>query len=423
MNRLDFDKLKSQWAQEGRKIDDNLILDVNAVRQAITSKTAKAFRRHSFWLVVGLLSSVLSTVALLIFIINHLDDQIYLVMATSLMILALAEVITDSRQWLEMKALDFSSSTLIVRKTLDSVRKRRLQMTKWIFLTSILFWWPLVFVIFKGLFNINLIAVVQPSILLASACIGLAFIPVGLFLVSFFSNYFDKSPGFQSFLDGMVGQSFRNARIQMDAIEHFESDIQLHGSYSALERYDNKPKLPSGSKDAMTSLKNRLLASALAYGFLMMLTAKFNVSDSSTWHYLAPGIAMHMVWLSQIICSIEHRIAISKLGFGLSVSEICNRLESMIKIRLFVTRSLVCISPLLCLVFVQALAKAFFNVDLVEMLPKGVVLTLPFVLLIAAVAIFQTVGTKHVYSLANWMSFGSFKQNVLLIETIKKSNS
>ncbi|MGH8499630.1 MAG: hypothetical protein ACRERV_12625, partial [Methylococcales bacterium] len=102
MSGLDLDKLKSQWTQETRKLDDSLTLDIEAVRTALAKKTGTAFRRHSFWLTASLVTSIVAFAALMTFIVKHLNDVTYLLLAAPLAIFALAECVV---QFLQLRSL------------------------------------------------------------------------------------------------------------------------------------------------------------------------------------------------------------------------------------------------------------------------------------------------------------------------------
>ncbi len=422
MNGLDLDKLKSQWAQESRKLDDSLTLDVAAVRNALGQKTAKAFRRHSFWQITGLFFSSACLIALLIFIVNHWDEKIYVLMAAPLAMLALGEAITDFREWHTVSKLDFGSPMLTLSETLDRVRDRRLRMTKWVFLTAILLWWPMIFVAFKGLFGIDLLPLFHPSFHLVNTILGLVCIPVIYWVMRFVSRRYATSPGFKSFLEETAGKSWSHARKQLDARQRFEDEVATHGNARALDRHEKKNLLSSAANVLLQTLKNRVLASTFFYGALILLIGTFNAEHGGQWHNLVPGILLNLFFVAHMVSGITHRISLTRLDLGLSSGEVCKDLDHQTDMRLALARTVLALTPIIGTALLQVMAEVVFGFDLIGQAPVYLLFGITLGLAFAAVAIYRKSSDAAVRSYANISSLGVFKRSKILVETIKQAS-
>lgn len=418
MNSLDLDKLKSQWTQESRKLDDSLTFDIAAAREALTRKTATAFRRHSFWQLTGFILSVAGLVALLVFMASNRDEKLYVLMAVPLAMLALGEAITDFREWRIVATLDFSLPTATLTNLLDRVRDRRLRMTKWIILTSILLWWPLILVMMKGLFDIDLLPWIHPSVLIINTLIGLAFIPILFGIMRFISNHHATSPGLQRFLEDVAGKSWSRARRQMDARQRFEHDIATRGNAGALGRFEKKNLLSPSANSRLLALKNRILVSILFYGTLVLSIGIFNAAHGGQWQFIVPGIMLNLFWVSQMVSGITYRISLSRLDLSLPREQLRGDLERLLDMRLVLARVALAASPLAGLAMLQVLAQVTFGIDLLGMIAPYWLLGLIMLLVTSGIAIHKKSGSGTVYAFANIIGLAANKHSKMLTDAM-----
>ena len=421
MSGLDLDKLKSQWAQESQKLDDSLTLDVAAVREALTRKTVQAFRRHSYWQVIGLVFSVGAFIALIVFIINNWADKIHVLMAAPLAMLALGEAITDFRELRASKMLNFDSPMFMLNETLNNVRDRRLRMTKWIFLTAVLLWWPLVFVLFKGLFGVDLIPIFHPSFHIINTIVGLACIPLTYGLMHVFSKRYANSPGFKNFLEETAGKSWSRARQQLDARQRFDDEVATHGEAKALQRKEKK-KLASPVADAMLhKLKNRILVASFSYGTMILVVGLFNAHHGGQWQFFVPGIFLNFFFVSHMISSITHRLSLKRLDLDMPDDELCMQLEKLLDMRRMFARIVLSLSPIFFVVVLQVTAKAFFGLNLASYVSAYFLTALLIALIAGGLVIYRKIGSKMIDAYANVSGFGAFRRSKILIDAIKQA--
>ncbi len=421
MSGLDLDKLKSQWAQESEKLDNSLTLDVATVREALTKKTVKAFRRHSHWQMIGLIFSATGFIALLVFIIKHWPNKIYVLMAAPLAILALGEAITDFRELRILRTLDFSTPVLALNETLNRVRNRRLRMTKWILLTAILLWWPLIFVVFKGLFGVDLMPFLHPSVHIINTIVGLVCVPLIYWLMHVISTRFAHSSGFQNFLEESAGKSWSHARKQLDAHHRFDDEVATLGEAKALERKEKKNLASPIANALLDGLKNRILVAAFFYGALLLSIGMFNASHGGQWQFIVPGILLNFFFVSHMISNITHRQSLKRLDLNQPDDQLCMQLEKLLDMRRIFARIVLLLSPIVFLVVLQVMAKALFGLNLVAYVPAYFLTGLLIALMAGGVVIYLKISKVMIDTYANVSSFGAFKRSKLLVKAIKQA--
>ncbi|MEO8003244.1 MAG: hypothetical protein ABI644_15350 [Arenimonas sp.] len=423
MSGLDLDKLKSQWALETSKLDNSLTLDIEAVRTALSKKTYTAFRRHSYWLMAGLLSSFSAFAALMMFMVKHLSDSIYLLLASPLAVFALAECVVHFLQWKTLQKLDLSSPILETREVLDRLRNRRVQLTKWVLLTSVLLWWPLILVLVKGFTGIDLLPKFPASFIWINVLIGFSFIPTAYLIARYFSNRFRKSPGFQKFLEDMAGKSWSNARRQLDARQRFEDDIALQGDAKALQDFEKKNLLSPSTNILLGSLKRHVLFSILGYAFLIMLIGIFNAGHGGQWHFIVPGILLNLFFVAQMVSGITYRISLSRLDLGLPGDELGTYLDHLLELRLALARISLALLPLISVALTQVMAKIFFGLNVLGHIPSMVATVIAIILFGLATGLYKNANPAAVSAMANISSIGTFKRSKILIAEIKQAAS
>jgi hypothetical protein len=220
---MDLDSLRGRWQDAGRRAEARLGFDADALRKALDARTQRAFRRHSGWLLASLLIGASVLALLLAFLARHLDDWRYALMAGGLLALAGAEFVVDLRQFLALRALAPDAPLLTVRSTLDALRARRLQMAKWIALTAVLLWWPALLVLLKGLAGIDALRFIPARVVWANLALGLACIPLGLWLSAAIARRFEGSLGYRRFQLEAGGDILKRAEDAFAAREELEA--------------------------------------------------------------------------------------------------------------------------------------------------------------------------------------------------------
>ncbi len=340
---MDLDAMRGRWQDANRRADAALQLDIEATRAALAARTHQAFRRNSGWLMAALPLGGAALLALLVFFLRHLGDWPYALMSGALLAVVGAQFIVDLRQWYALSQLDLGAPLLQVRAVLDTLRTRRLRMAKWIALTAVLLWWPVLLVTLKALTGVDVLPKVPASVVWVNFALGLACIPLGMALAAWLSQRYAGSRGFQRFLLEAAGRSWQQAEDAFAASEHFEAAV-ANESWTP----DADPiELPAALAGPVRALRRRLNAGIALYSMLMLATGMFNAMHGGEAAFLVAGIAVHLLWLSQLVGSIVHRRATMRPAAGVLLSAWREGLDGVLAGRLRAARIVAVLLPLL----------------------------------------------------------------------------
>lgn len=364
MSGIDLDAMKDRWTASNRRLDEQLHMDVEAMRRALAGRTRAAFRRHSYWLGAGLVTEAIVVAGLVVFMIGQRSDWRYLLMAAPLALLAFAELVVGLRQWRALSRMDLSAPLLQVRAKLDVLRARRLRMTKWIMLSSVLLWWPAVLVLLKGLLGIELLRYLHPSVATITVVVGLAFIPLALGISHLLNRRFSGSPGYQRFLQDAAGKSWSKAEDQVQASMRFEAAV-ASGKAEQLLRKPVTPA-PVAMMAALASLKHCVLSAILCYAGLLLLTGLFHLLHGGQALFIVAGVLLNLIWIPQMVAAIIHRDALTKLDFSNGADQLRDVLSGYVAMRARVARTVIAMSPVLLLPILAVVLQASTGIDVLS---------------------------------------------------------
>ena len=313
---MDLDAMRDRWQESGRRAEAALGFDPVAVRTALAARTQRAFRWHSGFLLVGIAIGAAVSALLLWIGWRQLGDWRYALMSASLLALVGAELVVDLRQFLALRALAPDAPLLQVRATLDLLRARRVAMAKWIALTALLLWWPALLLAFKVLTGVDALRFVPPSVVWVNLALGLAAIPVGLALSSWLSRRYGDRAGYRRFQVEVAGDSWKRAEDAFAAREEFEMRL-ADGSLAP----DPVPvELPAALAVPLRALRRRLNLGIALYAALMIATGVFNAMHGGQFWPIAGGVALNLLWVSQLVGSILQRRAAMAPVPGMSLN-------------------------------------------------------------------------------------------------------
>lgn len=385
MNAPDLDQLRARWAEQGRRIDDRLVLDVDAVRATLARKTSAAFAWHRRRRVLGLAVGGSCVAVLLAFITMHWGQWDWVKLAGLLLPLLIAEIAIDLREWLTLRRLDLGAPVMQVRGVLDRLRWRRLRLAKGYMLFSVLLWWPFVLVLFKILFGADLLRWLPPIVLLANLAVGLAFIPVALATAWCLDRWFGHTAGWQRFLDDAAGKTWRRASDEYAVRETFEAAV----ADGSVEEVLASNFIPEEIHDELRALRRHLLVGILGCGMLVALFGLFNVTHGGQVHFIVSGTLLLWGALAHMVVQILNRDGLSRsAGGALALRE---RLAGMMTLRRRVAMATIVLSPLVILPLAVVVAQFSFGVDLVHELSTPTIICIVLLALSASVLLWRRI--------------------------------
>jgi hypothetical protein len=387
VNPLDLDQLKGKWSAQSRELDAQLTLDLDAVRRLQTARTRSALGWHRGGLLLQLLAGAAGIAVLAQFTLRHGSEWQYLLAALPLVGLLIVHFIVDARQWLAVKHIDYSAPVVQLRATLDTLLQRRLQLVRGVVYVSPLIWWLMVMVILKGLWNIDLLDWMHPSVLPITALAGVAVIVIIELSSRAIARRFPNAPALHRFLDDLAGPTFQRASEHVESQLRFERELSEHGAQRALK--SRMQQLGETHETARAGLQRRVSLGLWLASALILCTGGFNAMHGGEASALLPGVLLHVSAIVWLIMSVRHRIALGSLPpAGGDVPSWGEHLRSAVRARRVVLQSYVVASPLLVAALVQVLGLAFAAVDLWQSLGLAVWLGLGAIVAIASTLLF-----------------------------------
>lgn len=362
MSALDLEQMRTRWAEQSRRIDDSLVLDVEAVRTRLRRRVTTTLAWHRRRRVVGMVVACSCLVALSAFITTHIGQWQWVKIAALLVPLLLAEIVIDLREWLALRRLDLDAPVMRVREGLNRLRWRRLRLAKGYMLFSVLLWWPLILVLFKGLLGVDLLRGLPPGVLLVNLAAGLAFLPVALVVAGCLRRCFGQTPGWQSFLDDSAGRSWRRASdafAEQDAFETAFADGNFQDAVGFAPLADEV-------RTDLRALRARLLVGIFGCAGLILLFGLFNVGHGGQVRFIASGTLLLWFSVAHMVVQIIHRHALSRLDGG--AAGLRERLLAMMTVRRRLALATVLMVPMLVMPLGIVIAK-LFGTDLIQVIP------------------------------------------------------
>lgn len=370
MSFPDLDQLRAKWTQQDRRIDDSLVMDVEAMRAMLLRRAASAFVWHRRRRTLGLLVGGGYLAALLAFIALHWGQWNWVAAAAAQVPLLLAEILIDLRERSALRRLDLSAPVVHVRAVLDRLRWRRLRLVKGYLALSLLLWWPFVLVLLKALFGADLLNGLPPGVVLANLVAGVAFIPVALAVSWVLTRAFGRSQGWQRFMDDSAGMSWRHASDAFAEREAFEAALDD----GTLEDLSCLQPLPAHLVAEVHALRRHLLVGILGCAAVVLMFGLFNAAHGGQAHLLVPSIVLLWGTLAHMIVQILNRQALTRLASD--EKSLRDRLLAALALRRRVALATIGMAPVAALLLAVVVAKAVFATDLANALPREALLAL-----------------------------------------------
>lgn len=220
---IELDELKQKWAEYDAKLD----LNIQLTRQLLTAKHMNraqwALRRMALFLMVEGAITLAVIMVLGEFTGNHIETWRFFVPAAFLNLFQIALLVVLGQQIRIAMQIDYSEPIAVIQKQLTLLRLLSLRSTQWTFLLAPLLWTPLLIVGLKGLLHLDAYQVLGTSVLLCNLAVGLAIIPVALWLAKRFSGSMSRSPIMQRFVRGLAGYNLNEATRFLETLTEFEN--------------------------------------------------------------------------------------------------------------------------------------------------------------------------------------------------------
>ncbi len=219
---MEIDELKRLWAESNRGIEVSLRLNSTLLTLAHLRKAGARLRWLSLEIAVELVADAIAVVAIGSFIGAHLHEPRFLVPAALLDLYAIAIVVAQARQLAEIGGVDYGEPVVAIQTKLERLRLRRIRTTLWMLLFAPLMWVPMLIVVLRGVFGIDVYAA-GSAWLAANALFGVAVIPAAILLARRYRDRFARSTWMRGFADTIAGRSLAAAIDSLAAIRRFDA--------------------------------------------------------------------------------------------------------------------------------------------------------------------------------------------------------
>jgi hypothetical protein len=221
-NSMELDELKALWSQSNRRLEASLRLNTLMLQQINLQKADSSMRRFSFGLAVETVVNLIALMLVGSFTADHVREPQFFVPAVLIGISAVALVAAGIRAIVHANSIDYDEPVVAIQKQFEQLRLLRVRSTLATLLFAPLMWVPLLIVVARGVFGVDIYAYVSSAWLAANVLFGLAVIPLGILAARRFGNRFGRHSAMRSLADHVAGHSLVAARDSLDTIRRFE---------------------------------------------------------------------------------------------------------------------------------------------------------------------------------------------------------
>jgi hypothetical protein len=123
--------------------------------------------------------------------------------------------------------IDYDKPIALIQKQLESLRVLRIRITQWALLTGQVVWWiPFLMVALKGFWDVDAYKVFGTGFLLANIAVGLAIIPLAIWVSRKFGDRMGRSPVMQRLMRELAGYNLNAATGFLAKVSEFETETR-----------------------------------------------------------------------------------------------------------------------------------------------------------------------------------------------------
>jgi hypothetical protein len=221
---VEMDDLRKTWAEYDRKLDTNIRLSRQLLRATNLNRVRSPMRRLAFFLGLESIIQFAVVVALGNFIYEHIATMRFALPAAALDVGAIALLSSMIRQLTLVLQIDYDKPIAIIQKQLGDLRVLGIRCIQGIFLVATLAWTPLLIVTLKGFLGLDAYRLFGVPYLVANLLVGLAIIPLGIWLSKKFSDRMGRSPFIQRLMKDLAGYNLNAAAGFLASLSEFEDE-------------------------------------------------------------------------------------------------------------------------------------------------------------------------------------------------------
>jgi hypothetical protein len=216
--------MKKQWAEHDRKLDESIRLNRQLLSTTNLNGARSAMQRMAAFLGLEAAVQLAVVVALGSFIYEHIAMVRFALPAAALDVFAIAILIAMIRQIAVGLQIDYDKPIAVIQKQLEDLRVLRIRYIQGIFLAATLAWTPLMIVTLEGFWGLDAYRLFGTAFLVSNLLVGLAIIPLALWLSKRFSDRMGRSPFLQRLMKDLAGYNLNAADGFLAKLSQFEDE-------------------------------------------------------------------------------------------------------------------------------------------------------------------------------------------------------
>ena len=221
---MELDALKANWAEVTRQLEASVRLNRQLLGQSQLTRARTSMQVH---VAARVIEVALNAVALLLFgsfMFEHRSEPRFLLPAMALHVFTIVLVIDLLRQIRAALAVDYAQPVAAIQRQLEQVRVLRVRHVQFVLLVSVLLWTPLLIVALEGLLHVDAYHVFGAAYLWTCVVLGLAIIPLAIWLSRVLEARVARSGSFKRLLRDIAGKSLAEARAALTKLTDFERE-------------------------------------------------------------------------------------------------------------------------------------------------------------------------------------------------------
>lgn len=223
---VEMDDLRKTWAEYDRKLDTNIRLSRQLLVATNLNRVRSPLRRLAFFLGVESVIQFAVVVALGSFIYENMATPRFALAGAALDVFAIAILIAMIRQIASALQIDYDKPIAVIQKQLGKLRVLRIRYIQGIFLVATLVWTPLLIVALKGFWGLDAYRLFGTAYLVANVLVGVAIIPLAIWLSKKFGGRMGRSPMIQRFMRDLAGYNLNAATGSLATLAKFEEEAR-----------------------------------------------------------------------------------------------------------------------------------------------------------------------------------------------------
>ena len=221
---LDLDEMKQRWVEHDRKLDQSIRLNRQLLSAVKLNKARSALQRLAAFQGLEAAIQLVVVVVLGSFIYDNIATARFALPAAALDVFAIAILIAMIRQIAGALRIGYDQPIAAIQKQLEDLRVLRIRYVQGIFLVATLAWTPLQIVALKGFWGLDAYKLFGTAYLVATVLVGLAIIPLGIWLSKKFSDRMGRSPFIQRLMKDLAGYNLNAATGFLARLSEFEDE-------------------------------------------------------------------------------------------------------------------------------------------------------------------------------------------------------